>query len=238
MASKRPKGDANAMGGVCQAAQGMARENALDTTETGQRDRPHPAARKQDPKHGCPAYARLRGTAGRRVHLPGGDVQRPPQQLISRQAVAGYFSSVVTYEERATAISGWELGPVPGLLQTDAYARASITSRFYRSGHEEIGEYVTSRLEVQKIFARPEPPGSLVRARRARTPARSRGPAVMAAQLDHLLAISLHTRLHYPGHAVHVRQPRWQRWPDQRLRLPRRSNRLLHGMQRRRTDRR
>lgn len=49
-----------------------------------------------------------------------------------------YFAPVIPYEEKAARISGFELGSVPGLLQTEEYARALIRATLYDATDEYV----------------------------------------------------------------------------------------------------
>lgn len=68
-----------------------------------------------------------------------------------------YFAPVVPYEEKAVRINGWELG-IPGLLQTEEYARALIRITRHSADDEEIERLVSARLERQEIFNGDNPP--------------------------------------------------------------------------------
>lgn len=108
-------------------------------------------------------------------------------EVSRRGAFPSWFAPIVPHEREAVRIHGWELGAVPGLLQTDAYARSLIRVRFPCDGDEAIERKVTARMERQEILARPEPPlmhyvvdeGVLRRV--------VGSPRIMAAQLDKLI---------------------------------------------------
>ncbi len=48
---------------------------------------------------------------------------------LQREEFPVWFAPIVPIEREATKINGWELGAVPGLLQTEQYARALIRAR-------------------------------------------------------------------------------------------------------------
>src|SRR5713226_5141610 len=77
---------------------------------------------------------------------------------MQREAYPSWFAAVVPIEREADKITGWELGPVPGLLQTEAYARSVIRARRPRDDDEAIERTVQARLERQQILTRPNPP--------------------------------------------------------------------------------
>jgi transcriptional regulator with XRE-family HTH domain len=60
-------------------------------------------------------------------------------------------------EREATVLRSYESVVVPGLLQTEAYARA-VLSEAGRFDPDEVAQLVTSRLERQSILARERPP--------------------------------------------------------------------------------
>lgn len=112
------------------------------------------------------------------------------QELAAREAYPAFFAPVLPFERDAIRIHGWELGAVPGLLQTEDYARALIRSGRPLDAAEEIDRLVAARLERQELVTTEKPPllwyvldESVVRRLTG-------GPAVMGAQLDRLLDAS------------------------------------------------
>jgi transcriptional regulator with XRE-family HTH domain len=80
------------------------------------------------------------------------------QELVAREAFPAFFAPVVPFEREAIRIHGWELGAVPGLLQTEGYARSLIrVSRALDSEHD-IDRLVAARIERQRILAGDKPP--------------------------------------------------------------------------------
>ena len=55
-------------------------------------------------------------------------------------------------------ISGWELGAVPGLVQTEDYARALIRARRPHDDEEGVERTLRGRMERQEILSRPKAP--------------------------------------------------------------------------------
>ena len=76
------------------------------------------------------------------------------QELVAREAWPSYFAPVIDAETRATQIHQWELRVVPGLLQTEDYARSVIKAGQPRISSDELERKVASRMERQAIFAR------------------------------------------------------------------------------------
>jgi transcriptional regulator with XRE-family HTH domain len=88
-------------------------------------------------------------------------------------------------EREATRIRWYEPTFVPGLVQTEAYARALLTGRKgSRAANAE--EMVSARLERQAIFDRNEPPELWVVMDEAVLMRQAGGPDVMAQQCEHL----------------------------------------------------
>ena len=110
------------------------------------------------------------------------------QGLVDREAYPAFFAPVIPFERDATRIHGWELGAVPGLLQTEDYARALIRSGRPKDSSDTIDRIVAARMERQEIVSGENAPllwyvldESILRHVVG-------GPAVMRAQLDRLIA--------------------------------------------------
>ncbi len=63
----------------------------------------------------------------------------------------------VAYEDRAAVITDWEQRGIPGLLQTEDYARAVIRACRPYDPPEALEHEVRSRLERQDILTRDDP---------------------------------------------------------------------------------
>ena len=50
------------------------------------------------------------------------------QELVAREAWPSYFAPVIDYETKATQIHQWSANVMPGLLQTEDYARAVVSA--------------------------------------------------------------------------------------------------------------
>jgi Domain of unknown function (DUF5753) len=100
----------------------------------------------------------------------------------------GWFEEYIGLEEAATQIRGYEVQFVPGLLQTEDYARA-VTLLEY-SNPKEINRRVSLRMARQAILSRPGPTSLLVVLDEAALRRPIGGSAVMRAQLKHLIEIS------------------------------------------------
>jgi transcriptional regulator with XRE-family HTH domain len=79
-------------------------------------------------------------------------------ELIAREAYPAWFAPVISFEREAVRIHTWEPSVVPGLLQTEAYARAIIRARNPSDSAEMIDRAVAARLERQQALAGGRPP--------------------------------------------------------------------------------
>ena len=114
------------------------------------------------------------------------------RQWYSRHRLAGDFQRFVAYEDEATTISIWQLLFVPGLLQTEEYARAITALSMRRSPDDrEVLSRVKLRMDRQRAFRerlrKPDPPRivAVIDESVLRRPVG--GPDALRRQLDHLL---------------------------------------------------
>ncbi|MGW0806710.1 helix-turn-helix domain-containing protein [Nonomuraea sp. NPDC002799] len=77
--------------------------------------------------------------------------------MVSRTAAPMWFRPWLDVEATAEAIRAWEPLMIPGLFQTEDYARA-ILSGEPGVGSEQIEEQVTARMERQSILKQTHPP--------------------------------------------------------------------------------
>jgi transcriptional regulator with XRE-family HTH domain len=69
----------------------------------------------------------------------------------------GWFDRWPDFEAKATALRWFELVAIPGLLQTEDYARAMLRTQVMATD-EEIEEMVAARMARQEILTRDNPP--------------------------------------------------------------------------------
>ena len=98
------------------------------------------------------SVSRLRGTVRRVFGTPATFADL--QELVAREAWPSYFAPVINSEVRATQVHEWEQRVVPGLLQTEDYARSVIKAGQPRIWPDQLERKVASRLERQSIFTR------------------------------------------------------------------------------------
>ncbi|MGW0463764.1 helix-turn-helix domain-containing protein [Streptomyces sp. NPDC003027] len=119
----------------------------------------------------------------------GGFFERTCRRLINASPYASYFEPVVELEALATKICEFAPTVMPGLLQTAEYARAVTLAANPFVTEAYVDEKVTARIErarVLKDATRPEY-WVVLHENALLTPVG--GPAVMAAQLEHLAAL-------------------------------------------------
>ncbi|MEU1439579.1 helix-turn-helix transcriptional regulator [Streptomyces sp. NPDC005786] len=111
---------------------------------------------------------------------------------------ADHFAAVAELETQATLIQQFALSLVPGLLQTDGYARALFEA--YRPNHrrEEVDRDVVIRTERARVLDGPLNPVLWTMLDEAVLRRRVGGPQVMAEQLNKIadMAESGRLRLH------------------------------------------
>lgn len=106
--------------------------------------------------------------------------------MVSRVTAPAWFRPWLDIEATAESLRSWEALVIPGLLQTEDYARAILSGEIGVNA-EQIEEQVLARMERQSILRRPKPPLLWVVLDEGVLKRPVGSPAVMAAQLDHLL---------------------------------------------------
>jgi hypothetical protein len=136
----------------------------------------------------------------------------------------GWFQSYVGLEAATALIRTYEIQFVPGLLQTEEYARAVIMLGHSGADPADIENRVELRMHRQKIFSRPDPPRLWAVVDEAALRRPIGGRQVMRAQLEALIEATQlpHIRLqimpfHAGGHAAAGGAFAILRFPDQDL---------------------
>jgi transcriptional regulator with XRE-family HTH domain len=103
------------------------------------------------------------------------------------EAITKWFETYLGLEEAANYIRTYENQFIPGLLQTEDYARAVVSIGMQRAPGEDIEPKVRLRMERQRILERTEPPviWAVIDEAALRRP--MSGRRVMKAQIRHLL---------------------------------------------------
>jgi transcriptional regulator with XRE-family HTH domain len=110
------------------------------------------------------------------------------ENLPEREKYPVWAAEYVDHEREAITISWYENQVLPGLLQTEGYARAVFRSRIPALSEEEIEEQVASRIERQAILHRKNPPSASFVISEAILVDRLGGEQAYRAQLRHLRA--------------------------------------------------
>jgi len=101
-----------------------------------------------------------------------------------------WFQPYVGLEESAQLIRTYEVQFIPGLLQTEDYARAIITQGGSGLPVDTIERRVSVRVNRQKLLYRHNPPRLWVVVDEAALRRPIGGPKVMRAQIEHLVTLS------------------------------------------------
>lgn len=110
------------------------------------------------------------------------------QAQVARESYPAFFAPVVAFERDAVRIHGWELGAVPGLVQTEAYAEAVVRARNPSGGIEVVERIVAARMERQELL-RADRPMLWYTVHEGVIRHQVGGRAVMAEQLDKLIEL-------------------------------------------------
>ncbi|MFJ4921606.1 DUF5753 domain-containing protein [Streptomyces sp. NPDC088725] len=103
-----------------------------------------------------------------------------------RDALPGWFSAYVSLEDEASLIRTYEPHYVPGLLQTEEYARGVLSAGFHRDP-EEVERRVALRTKRQQLLVKPDAPILWILLEEAVLRRPVGDPEVMREQLDRLL---------------------------------------------------
>jgi transcriptional regulator with XRE-family HTH domain len=99
----------------------------------------------------------------------------------------GVYSDYIGFEDEARSISNYESLFIPGLLQTEDYARAQVHGTLPHASNDEVEDRVSARLERQALLARDSPPHLWAIIDEAAARRRVGGREVMRSQLTRLL---------------------------------------------------
>ncbi|MEU8269833.1 helix-turn-helix transcriptional regulator [Sphaerisporangium sp. NPDC049002] len=108
--------------------------------------------------------------------------------------VPAHFRDWAIEEQRATALRFWAPLLVPGMLQTEAFARR-IFERQPGLSAEQIEERVAGRMQRRALLSRTNPPAIMCLLDEGVLHRPIGGPEVMREQLEHLLEMALHPRV-------------------------------------------
>ncbi|WP_091191686.1 helix-turn-helix domain-containing protein [Micromonospora narathiwatensis] len=118
-------------------------------------------------------------------------------EAADRERSPSWFASWRSHESQAVRLRAFEPCLIPGLLQTEEYARAIISAGGLNPA-DQVDELVSVRMERQHLLTRDNPPELVAILDESTLRRPVGGPAVLDAQLGHLLGIARlpHVRLH------------------------------------------
>ena len=168
------------MNDALRVAMAEAGETAESLAERGGVD-PKTAARWVTP--GRVPHPRHRSAVSRALRREVGELW---PEVVRRREPA-WFRPWAEVEREATSLRSFQPSVLPGLLQTEAYAHAVLSSG--PLADDEVEGYVAARVARQAaVFDRPRPPLTVFVVDEA---ALRRGePEIMHPQLDHLMAMA------------------------------------------------
>ena len=104
-------------------------------------------------------------------------------------ATPPWFRPWVEHEQSAHVLKIWACGLFSGLAQTEEYASAVLSAEPGVT-EEQVAERLTARMGRQRVLMRDDPPATWLLVDEAALYRRVGTPAVMAAQLRHLLTVA------------------------------------------------
>jgi transcriptional regulator with XRE-family HTH domain len=108
-----------------------------------------------------------------------------------RSELPDVYSDYIGFEDEARSISNYESLFIPGLLQTEEYARALIQGTWPHAPGEEVEKRVTARMERQALLDREEPPRLWAIMDEAAVRRQVGGREVMRGQIERLREASV-----------------------------------------------
>lgn len=108
---------------------------------------------------------------------------------LRHRAIPGWFQPWTHFEAQAATLRSYEPLLVPGLLQTEEYARAILAAR-PGGKQDDLDDQVAARIGRQAILTRADPPQLWSVVDEGVLHRRIGGPKVMHDQLEHLAALA------------------------------------------------
>jgi transcriptional regulator with XRE-family HTH domain len=109
---------------------------------------------------------------------------------LHRQVWPPWFREWPSIEREALSLRSWELPVVPGLLQTEAYARALLRGVLPDANGDEVEQQASARVQRQEILRRQDPPMLWAIMDEGALRRRIGDASIMREQLDHLIEVS------------------------------------------------
>lgn len=144
-------------------------DSFISDVERGDKTPRSDFAKKCDDVFGCPGtFERIHG-------------------MVRFAAYPSFYAPVVPYEASAVRIHGWALGSIPGLFQTEDYARALISATRPQDSEAQIERLVSARMQRQEILIGDDAPKVWHVIDESVLHRVVGSPEVMAAQIDRLI---------------------------------------------------
>ncbi|MGW9429924.1 helix-turn-helix domain-containing protein [Streptomyces decoyicus] len=116
----------------------------------------------------------------------GGALAAGVAKLPPKEKYPIWAEEFIAYERQAISLCGYENGVIPGLLQTEDYARATFRSNIPHLSEEVIERRVTARLDRQRILHKTHPVTASFVISEAAVLSNLGGREVMQGQISHL----------------------------------------------------
>jgi len=97
------------------------------------------------------------------------------------------YTTYIGFEAEARSLTNYESLLIPGLLQTEEYARAVITGGLPMASEHEVEQRVQARIDRQRLLSKPDPLKLWAIVDEAALHRQVGGPDLMRAQLVHLI---------------------------------------------------
>ncbi|MGW3057672.1 helix-turn-helix domain-containing protein [Streptomyces goshikiensis] len=119
-----------------------------------------------------------------------GILERLMVLVLNPPVVPDWLAEFLDRETKAVSLSEYAPMHVPGLLQTEEYARAVLSTGLIRNPRNDVSAQVAMRMQRQKILRRRNPPALWFVLEQSLLRRPVGGPLVMAKQLEHLAAMA------------------------------------------------
>lgn len=120
-------------------------------------------------------------------------IQRVLNELVSKEVAPEWLGKWVSIEEKATSLLTFAPLVIPGLLQTEDYARAVL--RLGKESPLDLEEKANERLKRQRVLAREDPPLYHVILDEAAIRRPVGGAKIMRDQLMHVVGMAEQTEM-------------------------------------------
>lgn len=101
------------------------------------------------------------------------------------------YTAYISFEAEARAVRNYESSFIPGLLQTEDYARAVIRGVLPTASSKEVEQRVQARIERQAVLTKEDPLQLWAIIDEAALRRMNGGPSVMREQMNHLITMAM-----------------------------------------------